>query len=71
MSFTVGERVKIAREFPDMHQFLREHMCRGDVAEVIRYSSPGKAERVLVKFEQTDPMFGIYWLKPTFLAAVA
>lgn len=67
--FNIGERVRIAREFPDMHEFLREHMSRGDVAEVIRFSSPGKSERVLVKFEQSDPMFGIYWLKPGILSA--
>jgi len=54
-----------------MHQFLRDHMSRGDVAEVIRFSTPGKSERVLVKFEQPDPMFGIYWLKPGILSAAS
>ena len=68
--FAIGERVKIAQEFPDMHEFLREHMERGDTAEVIRFSNPGKIERVLVKFEQPDPIFGIYWLKPTVLSIV-
>jgi hypothetical protein len=45
-------------------------MSLGHIAEVIRYSNPGKTNRVLVRFEQTDPLFGIYWLRPTVLATV-
>ncbi|MBQ0755020.1 MAG: hypothetical protein KBT87_03895 [Gammaproteobacteria bacterium] len=68
--FMVGERVRITAEFPNMPEFLREHMSLGHIAEVIRYSNPGKTNRVLVRFEQTDPLFGIYWLRPTVLATV-
>lgn len=67
-AFMVGERVRIASEFPDMPNFLREHMSLGHVAEVIRYGSRGTTNRVLVRFEQTDPLFGIYWLQPSVLA---
>ncbi len=69
--FNVGEKVRISREFPDMHEFLREHMSRGDIAEVIRHSHLGHTERVLVKFEIPDPAFGIYWLTPAVLASVS
>lgn len=67
--FSIGEKVRINREFPDMHEFLREHMSRGDVAEVIRHSSMGSSERVLVKFEIPDPAFGIYWIKAAVLSS--
>jgi hypothetical protein len=69
--FMVGERVRIASEFPNMPEFLRQHMSQGHTAEVIRHSNPGKTNRVLVRFEQTDPLFGIYWLRPTVLSAVS
>lgn len=70
-NFMVGERVKIASEFPNMPDFLREHMSLGHIAEVVRCSNPGKASRVLVRFDQSDPLFGIYWLRPAVLSAAS
>jgi len=69
--FNVGEKVRINSEFPEMHEFLREHMARGDIAEVVRHSHLGNTERVLVKFEIPDPAYGLYWLKPAVLASAS
>lgn len=66
----VGDRVRLVVPFPGMHPSLKHHMESGHVASVLRMSVTEGPVRYLVKFDETDAMYGLHWLAPGVLEAV-
>ena len=67
---SVGDRVKLVLTFPGMHPSLHQHLEAGHIASILRESVSGGPPRFLVKFDDTDAMYGLHWLSPSVLAPV-
>ncbi|MDF1781272.1 MAG: hypothetical protein P1U67_08260 [Alcanivoracaceae bacterium] len=66
-SLSIGDKVKLVTAFPGMHPTLKQHMQDGHIARILRTSVTDGPTRYLVKFDQTDAMYGLHWLAPAVL----
>lgn len=68
--FSVGDRVRITRRLRGMHRSLRWHMELGHEARVLRVRW-GLPTRLLVRFDETDAMYGMHWVSVDVVCQVS